>query len=404
MQKRLKRPSITWPSIIIVVIGAVLLLGELLFRLSSLTYHHLSLPEATVSQYLQSWHYIINNPLGAPLVVLQKVTQYISTTSVFWLRVPSVLTAAIGIGLFYYIVLRWLNRFTAIISTLLLASSAIFLHIARMAALDVLFFVIPLLLCAYATHTAKKNQTAIIPLWAVAGLLAIGLYIPAFIWLCAVLIILQPSLVIKPWLKSGVLERCLSILLALVLLIPLVRAFILHPRPPILSWLGVGHLGHPADILHRLLVVPYNLFLHGPANAALWLGHIPIMPFAITILVLLGVYELILKRRRQAYLTLSFLLVGWLICGIGGVIPLAVLIGPLYILVAAGIRHLSDQWFRVFPRNPVARGIGYGAIAVFCLFMITYGWHTYFVAWPHNPATHQVFTITPTGDSRMLLQ
>src|SRR6185437_6726377 len=131
-----------------------------------------------------------------------------------------------------------------------------------------------------------------------------------------------------------------------------------QPDQLIRTWLGMGPLVHPNVMLHRLLDVPYNLFLSGPSNRVLWLGRIPIIPTAVTVLILLGAYELVTKRRRQAILLASLLFVSWLINAVGGLTPLALFIGPLYIIAAAGIRQLISQWFVVFPRNPFARSLG----------------------------------------------
>jgi 4-amino-4-deoxy-L-arabinose transferase-like glycosyltransferase len=405
MQKRFNWPKSSWLTVTTAVVGLLGVSGELLFRLSSLTYHRLAAPEVQAAHAALGWREIIANPLGLPLLVLQRLFAYVNHSSVFWLRVPSVLAGVFAVMLFYYIVRRWFNRFTAAISTLLLASSPLFLHSARLVGLDVLYFLAPLALCAYATHVARrKDDKAHIPLWLLFSLITVGFYIPGFLWLFVVVIFLQPSILMKPWRQNSSLNCCLSILAALVVLIPLARALYLQPKPLIRNWLGVGDVGNWHAVLHRLLEVPYNLFVHGPIDHILWLGRIPLIPIAITALALLGAYELTMNRRRQAILLASLTGTGWLICGIGGLVPVVLLVGPLYIAAAAGIRHLSNQWFHVFPRNPFARSIGYAVIAVFCAAMVSYGWHAYFVAWPHNAATHQVFTATPTPDDHVLIQ
>jgi hypothetical protein len=406
MQKRFLRLKASlranWLTLGFLTIGLALLIIELTFRLSSLTYHHLSSSEVSNDLYAHSWHNLAANPLNAPLLILERLTHYVSNHSVFWLRLPSVFAAILGAALFYYIIRRWFNRFTAVITTILLTTSAYYLHISRLATSDILYFIAPLAMCAFVTHAARKESPVRLPLWAVVGLLTIGLYIPAFIWLLIIVLIIQPKLIRRPWQQSTAIGRGIA-LLPLIMLTPLVRALVLH-HGLVRAWLGVGPLGQPSAILSRFLNVPYNLFVHGPPQPALWVGKMPIIPFAVSALCLLGAYELVDKRRRQALLVFSLGLVSWLICGIGGIAPLSLLIGPLYILAAAGLRYLSDEWFQVFPRNPFARSVGYAVLSLFCLSLVAYGWHAYFVAWPHNAATHQTFTYITTADNRLLLQ
>jgi 4-amino-4-deoxy-L-arabinose transferase-like glycosyltransferase len=392
-------PKFSWLTIATAVVGLLAVTVELTFRLSSLTYHRLAASEIRAAQLGRGWREIIADPLGAPQLVLQRLAAYVNHSSIFWLRLPSVIVGIFSIVLFYYIVRRWFNRFTAAISTLLLASSPIFLHNARLVGLNILYFMAPLALCAYATHVARrKDDKAHIPLWLLFSLIAVGFYIPGFMWLFMVVLFLQPSIVSKPWRQNSIKNCSLSILAAVVVLIPLIRSLFLQPKPLIKNWLGIGDIGKLHAIGHRLLEIPYNLFVHGSANPIQWLGHIPYVPIAIAATALLGVYELILHRRRQAFLLVSLLVTSWLLCAVGNLVPAISLIGPLYIAAAAGIRYLTNQWFHVFPRNPFARSIGYAVIALFCVALVFYGLHAYFVAWPHNAATHQAFNLTPTRD------
>ncbi len=401
MQKRFTRPDFTWLSIIIALGGTVILVVELVFRLSSLTYHKLAWSEILINQQSHSWHNIAANPLGGPLLVLERLTTYLDNASAFWLRLPSAIAGIIAIWFFYYIARRWFNRFTAVISSFLLMTSAIFLHLSRLAATDVLYLMAPLALISYATYSARRRATGAkqLPLWVPIGLLSVGLYIPAFIWLTLVVFIIQPNLLAIPWKTSSKAMRLFSVIFALLLLVPLVSAFVRQPSELIRSWLGLGTLAHPTVMLHRLADIPYNLFLSGPTNRVLWLGRVPILPAAITVLILLGAYELATKRHRQGWLIGSLLLVSCLVSAVGGLTPLALFIGPLYIIAAAGIRQLINQWFAVFPRNPFARSLGYIVIACFCAVMVAYGWHAYYVAWPHNSQTHQVFIYNVTDAS-----
>jgi hypothetical protein len=64
----------------------------------------------------------------------------------------------------------------------------------------------------------------------------------------------------------------------------------------------------------------------------------------------------------------------------------------IYLVVAAGIAHLLNQWFSVFPRNPIARTIGWSLIGIVLVLVCSFHLVHYFVGWPQASATHEVFT------------
>ena len=86
-------------------------------------------------------------------------------------------------------------------------------------------------------------------------------------------------------------------------------------------------------------------------------------------------------------------MVGTLLIALGGAVSLSLLIPFIYILVAAGIGFMLDQWYKVFPRNAIAQGVGMGLIVLAVAASCWYGLRHYFVAWPNAPATQQVFVI-----------
>jgi hypothetical protein len=54
---------------------------------------------------------------------------------------------------------------------------------------------------------------------------------------------------------------------------------------------------------------------------------------------------------------------------------------------------LLQQWFTVFPRNPLARLIGVLMVSLLVVLSAYYNTRHYFVAWPKNSQTEQVFGI-----------
>jgi uncharacterized protein YqhQ len=80
-----------------------------------------------------------------------------------------------------------------------------------------------------------------------------------------------------------------------------------------------------------------------------------------------------------------------LLVALNGPVPLSILIPFAYILIAAGITFMLQQWFTVFPRNPVAKNIG---VAIMTLAVVTttfYHINHYYVAWPNAPQTIKTY-------------
>jgi uncharacterized protein YqhQ len=108
---------------------------------------------------------------------------------------------------------------------------------------------------------------------------------------------------------------------------------------------------------------------------------------------LLGTY-FYSTHARAARTRLIVVLAGiaWLLVGIIGLNAISLVVPVVYLLLAAGIAYILHQWLKVFPNNPIARGIGIGAIMLVVLLTSVYQTRSYFVAWRYNADTSEVFT------------
>jgi hypothetical protein len=64
----------------------------------------------------------------------------------------------------------------------------------------------------------------------------------------------------------------------------------------------------------------------------------------------------------------------------------------VYLIVAAGIGFMLQQWFRVFPRNPIARTLGASLITIAVISSSGYNLTHYFIAWAKAPETQSTFS------------
>lgn len=338
------------------------------------------------------WHGIYHQPLGLPLKAVRSVVFAASPDHGQTLsRVPNAVFGLLAIVSFGTLIRIWHGRRTAVLATLLFASAAWTLHVSRLASFDVLYlWAIPTLICShYILRKHYRNPLAWYGNIAVWGML---LYVPGMVWFIIADIILQRNALADGWRHHKRWWQRLLTLIASMVWLPLL-ALDLTRSGQLLQWLGLpSHFAPPMTMLKQFAAVPVHLFIRGPQYPELWLGRAPIMDVLTLVLCVLGIYFYAtrLTASRSRYL-LILALVGFVLVGLGGSVPLSVMVPLLYVAAATGLAYLLRDWLKTFPNNPLARSLGVGlvvcAVAVSCL----YNYRAYFVAWPHSPATKPVF-------------
>jgi hypothetical protein len=366
---------------------AVLLVG-LFWKLSSLVPGYSS-GEVHTYQVSQSWHTIASNPLNAPYYALVKLLSYVHPHSYSVTRLVSV-----GVGLFILVVFamllrHWHDDRTAIIGTLLFGLSAWFLHTARLGTPDVALFGA---FAVVASGFWLKHSNSWLALFACFVGIAWLLYIPGMLWFVLAGLIWQFKAIDRVFKRHLLAVTGASVAL-LASLAPLVWGLYKHHNliKPFLAL--PAQWPTPVQMVKNLLLAPYHLLVHNAVDPTSWLGTAPIFDvFSLTMLVLGGYLYLRHWRLARTPIFILVLLVSAGLMTIGSPITYSVVIPFLYIVIAAGVTYLLDMWFSVFPRNPLARGLGWGLvgllIALVCSFHLTH----YFVGWPQASATHEVFT------------
>jgi len=367
-------------------------------RLGSLTHGYAS-DELSTFQASVSLHNIYLNPLNAPLFLLVHVLLYIRPHSLYMVRVAAALLGVLTIAIFYRLVDYWHGRRSALFGTVIFATSAWFLHTARLGTPNVLYFgLLGLIGCSVWFKHSRRS----LPVVLLIILSAILLYVPGMIWFIIAGVIWQWKTIDRVFQKHLWMVTLGGFLL-LGVLTPLGLAI---RRTPSLAkvMIGLPQNGwpNPLSVFHRIVDVPVRFFLSGPFSPERWLGHLPILDALSAAMVFLGVY-VYLKHLPlvRAQLLGVILVIGTVIIGLGGQTSITVLVPIVYILAAAGIGLLLDRWYTVFPRNPIAQAIGIGMASLAVLTSVWYGYQHYFVAWPNSPETKPIFDVTalPPSDT-----
>jgi hypothetical protein len=363
----------------------------LLYKLGTLL-PGLSRPEIITHASATSIRTFIDNPLNGQYRLIVYGLDQLGHQGSLSLRLVSALFATITIWLFYYVASHWYERRIAIIGTTLFASSAWFLHYARLATPDITLTLLIAAL-AYGHWIRHTKRSALAGLFGIV-LMAWLIYIPGLIWFVFLGGLWQRKQ-IAAHLKESKLSIPVICLLGVALLAPLSIAISRQPAllKPLVG-LPANTLPNPYDIIRHILNVPVQLFFHGPANPVIWLGRVPLLDILAIAMSILGAYTYYKKRQLdRSKLLAAVLLFGTILIGLRGGVTMIFLTPFVYLLITAGIGYLLNQWLGVFPRNPLARIVGVSLIIIVVALSCLYNLRHYFVAWPHAPATKYSFRL-----------
>jgi hypothetical protein len=373
-------------------LAVVVALSFMLYRLGSLT-GGLSDDEVRQQLFASSWHNIAHNPLNAPLTVLEWLFLAIfSHHGQTVTRIPSVLFGLLALASFAYVLRRWYGVRTAFFGTVLFGFSSWFLHVSRFAGPEVLYlWAMPMLL---ATHIAwERHRKRVIATFLAVAILAILLYIPGMLWLVLLSLGLQAHHLIGGWrqLKRHWQQICLVALFVAILL-PLAAALAKTPSL-VQQWLGLPQtFSNPGEVPHRFVQTLSFLVWRGPQQPQLWLDRLPVLDVFSALMGILGLifYGKHLTAPRTRLLA-SLYVIGAIFFALGGSVSFSILIPIVYLIITAGVGYLLHEWLRVFPRNPLARSIGFGLLGLAIAMACFYNVRSYYTAWPHSPTTGPTF-------------
>jgi hypothetical protein len=363
----------------------------LLHKLASLT-GGLSGGEVSAATAAVGWHGIYADPLYLPLKLVRSVVFFLAPDHGQALtRLPNVVFGGLTTLTFGWLIWLWHGQRTALLTTLLFGCSAWVLHVSRLASFDVLYlWSVPTLLMVQVLLHRYRQKAAV---W-YACLIAWSalLYIPGLVWLVLLQVYLQRKLIADGWRHLASWRLKLLSLASGLLWLPLLGVDLSrHGR--FLTWLGLpSHWPGLGTLLKQFVAVPIHLFVRGPQYPDIWLARAPIMDIFTLVVCGLGIYFYAVHWRSSRTRSLANLfLAGWILVAIGGPVGLSLLVPFLYVMAATGLAYLLRDWLKVFPLNPLARGIAVGLVSLAVIASCVFQLRAYFVVWPHTATTHAVF-------------
>lgn len=333
---------------------------------------------------------ILENPLYAPQKLLTLAVLSFTDATPQLIRSVSVFFGALSAVAFFYVIRRWYSARIAFFGSLLLVSSSWFLHVSRLAAPLVMYMFGSMVLLAlgylYYSKTESKLRLALLSVTTI-----VSLYTPGMIWLVIAFLIVSQKEVLRLIAKAKPGVKITIISASTLLIAPLIYA-IVRDTSLLLPALALPDVFMPLEWLKRLFVVPIFLFAQGPFEPEYNLGRLPLLGLFSSAMVLLGLYaySFKLKLMRSKIMPIS-LAVTVALVALNGPSFLPYLIPSIFIVITAGVALLLQQWFTVFPKNPIARGIGVAVVVLAISITSYYHIYRYFVAWGGNPATQNSF-------------
>jgi len=381
--------SIKWQEITLFLVGTLLVIFVLWFRLGSLV-PGLSSTEISQLASSENLSQLLSYPIGLPYTLLQFITRNVLSDAIGF-RSASAVIGLITAGSFYYVLTNWYSRRIAILGSIMLLSSAWFLHTSRTGVDSSMYMLIFCsIACIIWANNSKRN---ILPVAFSTFLILVLLYIPGMIWLIIPVVLWQSGNIVRLLRKWNMLLISSVGILAILALAPLAHALINNPdliRP----YLGLSYaFPSPSQFIGNISDIPVMLFARGPNNPAIWLARLPLLNLFVSAMFVLGVYAYYKNRQldRTSYI-LFIIIVGIILISLGDVINISLILPFVYLISAGGLAMLLQQWYKVFPRNPFARSAGLLILTIAILISAFQGARQYFIAWPHSPKTIQAHT------------
>ena len=378
-------------------VAVALLAGLMIYHLGSIhpgiSQNEVPVVQAVQSNSLSGRQILQENSLYLPHKLGTYAIEKAGFTSISSIRAVGAVFGIMGVIAFYIIVRKWHTRRIAIMTTVLLATSSWFLHSSRLASPEVSYLLVPWLI--YFGIRLQENNLRLVGLGTIFLLVTLMLYIPGMVLFIVPVAIWQRERLLKEVRQTGRLQTGVLGLGVLLGLVPLVLTFV-HDSSLVLDWLGMTSSNLSIiEFLKNLLGIPLQIFARSDYDPATHVGRLPYLDIATTTFIALGFYRYFFQRKLDRTKLLVAGLAGGAILGALNLQAVSVLLPFLYLLAAAGITLLLQQWFTIFPRNPLARNTGVMILVGVLAMTSFYHLQRYFVAWPNTPETRQAYSIPP---------
>jgi len=380
----------TWRGLVLAISLGIISYLLYFSRLNSLPPGYSALELQTYAN-ASNWHAILHNPINAPYKAFVWLCILITHHNQLAARLVSAGIGLFAAILFFFIVRAWCTYRTAFLTTVLFATSAGLLHVARIGTGGILQTSVLALLGILLWYREQHDYRAVIG-YLLVVLFALLWYVPGMIWFELFGLFLLRRTIHEQLRRAKTFNLAGMSGIFLLCLTPLAWESIKHPTL-LEQVIGIPQNLHAlARTGNSLLDLVSGIVVRSNGNPLYWVGHAPLLSATEVIALLLGLYYVVRESSTRTVFLLGSGVTGLVLASVGGGVTFACLLPILYLCIAIGIDHFLNTWLTVFPRNPVARIGGIGVVCAMLAFSVLYQVRAYYVAWPHAPATYKTFS------------
>lgn len=292
-----------------------------------------------------------------PFHLLQHVMFSLFGVSILTVKLPSIIFSIMASVAIFFLLRRWLKPNITILSMLIIVATSQYLFISQSATPNVLYVLYSALILLFTSLIMQHAKYAAVWKTCLGAILAISLYTPYFIYINLGLVIvalLHPHTRYFIFKKQERANWITASVVFIALIMPLLYMSASNPNL-IEQLLGIPKFDN-IDLVTSTKQLIYSYFWIEPIvlNGKI----LPFIDYSALALAVLGVIVLITQRHSAR----AYMIGAWTAL----TIPLliiqpdltAITTVPIIILLAVGLETLLHEWYKLFPKNPYARGTG----------------------------------------------
>lgn len=352
----------------------------------------LSSTELAVAARNTSLETIFQSPLHLLHSFLQWLSIQLFGVTTWSLRLGSLLIGLVVALALYTLLKKWFGKPTALLSTAIFISADWFLFIARLGtgAIEFSLWLCLALIC-FTKLLEKKSSWLLLLAIAYIGLLFSPFGIYAVLTLSVGLFtsrVFRERVLEAPWPIKGSVAVLLTAATAIIVYISTKNIAFLQ------NLFGIQSLptitGYITNVLGNLSSVVAVLPNGNPTISPTGVFFVRFFEFAFILFGVIMFWRTRVNRLNLIVLLVSVVLV--LASGLSsGSRGSGLILIPAAIFMTAGVRHFLHRWQRTFPKNPYARVAAYIPLTILFIGIVSLHYASYFLLWPTQASTHQVF-------------
>ena len=236
-KKAVEQPKVSYWLFLGAALGLIAVIFLMFFRLGSIM-PGISPTEYTLYFTRLGWHGIYHNPLNLPMKVLWSDDfKYFAPVSQTMLRVPSALIGVVTVIAFFALLKIWHVTRTAVLGTILFATSAWTLHVSRLAVLNVEYLA-GMTFFLLSTAILQKGYERKYIYWIINFLWGLMLYIPGMVFILAYNSYRQRKEITNGYKMQNTITSKIAYFVATIFWLPLLVKYLLSGSRNILYWFG----------------------------------------------------------------------------------------------------------------------------------------------------------------------